>query len=526
MDNRIENLTNTLALLTQLYKTYLPQTNNQLKTSSNLRNQAIIQDDRVVIQNVQGRQNRGQGNNARDAGAAGYEGAQNKVEYANPGGQDNTVDEDVDEEPVQDLALNVDNVFQADDCVAFDSDVDEAPMAQIMFMANLSSAYPVFDKAGPSYDLDILSEVHDHDHYQDAVCEHHEVHKMHDDVQPNYVVDSHTIDTSNSNMILNNMEVHLDYLKHLKESVETIHEIVEEAKIERPSDRSLASACLYTKHSQKLLEYVIGTCRINRPVVFGLRLRKHMTEDRSRLKNFIKKFIRIVRFENDHFGAIMGYGDYMIVEDMMKSSSICLLSKASKTKSWLWHCRLNHLNFGTINDLARKDLVRGLPRLKFEKDHICYACQLGKSKKHTHSPKTKTTNLEVLNTLHMDFCRLMRVQIISGKKYVLVIVDDYMWFTWVKFLRSKDETPEVVIKFLEHTKVVATSCYTQNRSLIHTHHNKTPYELVHNKKPDFTFLRVFGALFYPTNDSEDLGKLHLAADIRVFVGYAPSRKGY
>nr|GEU85942.1 integrase, catalytic region, zinc finger, CCHC-type, peptidase aspartic, catalytic [Tanacetum cinerariifolium] len=141
------------------------------------------------------------------------------------------------------------------------------------------------------------------------------------------------------------------------------------------------------------------------------------TIDHSRLKNFVKKFIGIVRFGNDHFGAIMGYGDYMIgdsviygvyyvkglghnlfsvgqfcdsdmevafkkhscyvrdtdgvelikgsrgsnlytisVEDMLKSSPICLLSKASKTKSWLWHRRLNHLNFDTINDLARKEL--------------------------------------------------------------------------------------------------------------------------------------------------------------------------
>nr|GFB43903.1 retrovirus-related Pol polyprotein from transposon TNT 1-94 [Tanacetum cinerariifolium] len=107
------------------------------------------------------------------------------------GGQDNVVDEDVDEQPVQDLALNVDNVFQADDCDAFDSDVDEAPTAQTMFMANLSSTYPVYDEAGPSYDSDILSKVHDHDHYQDAVCKHHEVHEMHDDVQP--VVDSHEV---------------------------------------------------------------------------------------------------------------------------------------------------------------------------------------------------------------------------------------------------------------------------------------------------------------------------------------------
>ncbi|GJW94104.1 retrovirus-related pol polyprotein from transposon TNT 1-94 [Tanacetum coccineum] len=113
------------------------------------------------------------------------------------------------------------------------------------------------------------------------------------------------------------------------------------------------------------------------------------------------------------------------VEDMMKSSPICLLSKASKNKSWLWHHRLNRLKFGTINDLARKDLVRGLPRLKFEKEHLCFACQLGKSKKHTHTPKIENTNLEVLHTLHMDLCEPMRVQTINGKKYILVIVDDY-----------------------------------------------------------------------------------------------------
>ncbi|GJX50191.1 hypothetical protein Tco_0277036, partial [Tanacetum coccineum] len=161
------------------------------------------------------------GNNAWGAGTAGYGGALNRVGNANPGqarqengvaldeeqllflagGQDNDVDEDVDEQPVQDLALNVDNVFQADNYDDFNSDVDEAPMAQTMFMANLSSANPIYDEAGPSYDSDILSKVHDHDHYQDAVCEHHEQHDMHDDVQPNYVVNSHADYTSNSNMI-------------------------------------------------------------------------------------------------------------------------------------------------------------------------------------------------------------------------------------------------------------------------------------------------------------------------------------
>ncbi|GJX78501.1 integrase, catalytic region, zinc finger, CCHC-type containing protein [Tanacetum coccineum] len=203
--------------------------------------------------------NRGQGNNARGAGVAGFGGSQNRVGNANPGqsrqikcynsndighiasnctqlkrpqnleyfkdkmllmqaqengvalvkeqllfiagGQDNAVDEDVDEQPVQDLALNVDNAFQADDCDAFDSDVDEAPTTQTTFMVNLSFANPIYDEAGPSYDLNILSEVDDNDHYQDAVYDHHEVHEMHDDVQPNYIVDSHADYTSDSNMI-------------------------------------------------------------------------------------------------------------------------------------------------------------------------------------------------------------------------------------------------------------------------------------------------------------------------------------
>nr|GEX34565.1 hypothetical protein [Tanacetum cinerariifolium] len=148
-DNLIKNLTNMLALLTQSYKTFLPQTNNQLRTSSNTRNQAIVQDGKVL-----------------------------------------------------DLSFNVDNVFQADDCDAFDSDVDEASTTQTMFMVNLSTADPVYDEAEPSYDSNILSEVHDHDHYQDVVCENHEEHAMHENVQLNHVVDSHADYTSDSNMIL------------------------------------------------------------------------------------------------------------------------------------------------------------------------------------------------------------------------------------------------------------------------------------------------------------------------------------
>nr|GEX30614.1 retrovirus-related Pol polyprotein from transposon TNT 1-94 [Tanacetum cinerariifolium] len=955
-EDLIKNLTNTLALLTQSYRTFLPQTNNQLRTSSNARNQATVQDGRV------------------------------------------------------DLALNMDNVFQADDCDAFDSNMDEAPTAQTMFMANLSSADPVTDEAGPSYDSDILSEVPDYEHYQDAACAHHEGHVTHDSVQLDHVGDSHADYTSDSNMIpydryvkdnevpvvhsdassvptdafmmiyndmceshdqsvfnpsqntvvkhsltaklatykehvelyeqqakfeltkreqkideqlrlvisdrnfkeetlkkelhsiklqiastinhhksmveevmslkkdfkqkenkyledfldmkslkekpalyngyeiikdheiikdnhapaivhnsedtleiaeitmkkmnakmndpecvtrkritptrltegergfeqtkecylkevipffktlkdnfegiqkaltkeikemkevfeelevevaqyavdrkhdaiewknllivndnliseclsqevfsvatnselnvarftemhvanttiearclaleaelanlrdknnhdnqkdlinhfsklevkpqvltrekhaidvepivprlRNNRDAHLDYLRHLKESVETIRDIVEEAKATnvpvppstgvnscpnasgsqpkshvkpnrispakcvnklpvedqprtnkshlRTSNRVDSSSCLKRTVVQIVLWYFYSGCS------------KHMTRDRSRLMNFVKKFIGTVRFGNDHFGAIMGYGDYVIgnsviyrvyyveglghnlfsvgqfcdsdlevafqkhscyvrdtddvelikgsrrsnlytisIKDMMKSSPICLLSKASKNKSWLWHRRLNHLNFGTINDLARKDLVRGLPRLKFKKDHLCSACQLEKSKKHTYKPKAENTNLEVLNTLHMDLCGPMRVQTINGKKYILVIVDDYSRFTWVKFLRSKDETPDVVIKFIIQIQVglnkTVRYIYTDNGTEFVNHTMTEYYERIgifHQKTVPRT-PQQNGVV-----ERQNRTLLQPTADTGIFVGYAPSRKGY
>nr|GEX94398.1 retrovirus-related Pol polyprotein from transposon TNT 1-94 [Tanacetum cinerariifolium] len=135
--------------------------------------------------------------------------------------------------------------------------------------------------------------------------------------------------------------------------------------------------------------------------------------------------------------------------DMMASSPICLLSKASKTKSWLWHRCLSHLNFGVLNHLARQGLIRGLPKIKFEKDHLCSACSMGKSKKKHYKPKSKDTNQEKLYLLHIDLCSLIRVASVNGKKYILIIFKDYSRFTWVKWLRSKDEALNFIMKFLK-----------------------------------------------------------------------------
>nr|GFB66856.1 hypothetical protein [Tanacetum cinerariifolium] len=190
---------------------------------------------------------------------------------------------------------------------------------------------------------------------------------------------------------------------------------------------------------------------------------------------------------------------------------------------------------GAINHLARQGLVRGLPKLKFEKDHLCSACAMGKSTKKTHKPKSKDTNQEKLYLVHMNLCGPMRVESVNRKKYILVIVDDYSQFTWVKFLRSKDETSDFIIKFLKMiqngvverrnrtlieaartmliyaqaplflwAEAAATACFTQNRSIIRLRHGKTPYELLHSKLLDLSFFHVFCALCYSTNNSENL----------------------
>ncbi|GKD72953.1 hypothetical protein Tco_1331235 [Tanacetum coccineum] len=240
-ENLIESLSNSLALLTQSYKSYLPQTNNQLRTSSNARNKAMVQDGRVVVQDVRGRYNANnqgrpfQRNNARGNVVAGNVGGHIARECPRPkrlldsdyfkdkmllmqsqengvvqdeeqslfltGEQVTNFDDDVDDSPEDDLALNVDHVFEADQCDAFDSDVDEAPTSQTMFMVNLSSEDPIYDKAGPSYYSNTPFEVQDHDTFVDHMDEYHEVHEMQSDVQHNYVVDSDADYTSDSNII-------------------------------------------------------------------------------------------------------------------------------------------------------------------------------------------------------------------------------------------------------------------------------------------------------------------------------------
>nr|GEV60111.1 retrovirus-related Pol polyprotein from transposon TNT 1-94 [Tanacetum cinerariifolium] len=236
---------------------------------------------------------------------------------------------------------------------------------------------------------------------------------------------------------------------------------------------------------------------------------KHMMGNLKLLCNFVEKYLGTVRFGNDQFAPIIGYGDLVqgditinrvyyveglnhnlfsvgqfcdadlevafrkstcfvrdlqgndlltgnrgsdlypiFLQETTSSTPLRLMAKSSSTQAWLWHRRLFHLNFDYINLLSKKDVMIGLPKMKYVKDHLCSSCEVSKAKRSSYKTKTVPSSKGRLNLLHMDLCGPMRVASINGKKYILVIVDDYFRYTWTLFLRSKDETPEVLKDFL------------------------------------------------------------------------------
>nr|GEW87100.1 retrovirus-related Pol polyprotein from transposon TNT 1-94 [Tanacetum cinerariifolium] len=290
---------------------------------------------------------------------------------------------------------------------------------------------------------------------------------------------------------------------------------------------------------------------------------KHMTGNRALLTNFVEKFLGMVRFGNNDFAVIPGYGDVGL--DVSFRKSTCFVRNEDGV-----------------------DLLTGLPKMKFEKDHLCSACEQGKIHRKHHKFKTAFTSNKPLYLFHMDLCGPMRVQSINGKRYVLVVVDDYSRYTWVFFLHSKYEASKVIISFIKKTQVnlqlqvqrfrtdngtefknktlakffdevgitqqfsatrtsqqngvverrnrtlveaartmltfanlrsflwaeaIATTCFTQNHSIIHKRFDKTPYELMNKRKPNIKFFRVFGCRCYLLNDYEDVGKLKAKGDI-------------
>nr|GFC87400.1 hypothetical protein [Tanacetum cinerariifolium] len=175
----------------------------------------------------------------------------------------------------------------------------------------------------------------------------------------------------------------------------------------------------------------------------------------------------------------------------------------------------------------------------------------GKSKRASHPPKPVPNSRQRLHLLHMDLCKQMRIASINGKRYILVIVDDYSRYTWVHFLRSNDEAPEVIISFLKRITVLLQSLViiirtnngtefknqvlkvyfdsvgiTHQMSSVRTPQQNGVVERQNRTKLDILFLHVFGALCYPKNDREDIGKLGAKGDIRFFIGYSADSCAY
>ncbi|GJU90772.1 retrovirus-related pol polyprotein from transposon TNT 1-94 [Tanacetum coccineum] len=456
------------------------------------------------------------------------------------GGQDNAFDEDVDEPPVQDLALNVDNVFQADDCDAFDSDVNEAPTAQTMFMANLSSADPVYDEAGPSYDSDVISKYRNdsnmipYDQYvKDNVVPvvQNNVSTIPNDaymmiVNDMYEPNVQSVAKTTRNTVVNNSLT--AELTTYKEQVELYERRArfELTERERKIDEQLRIVITDRNIKEENLKKELHSVKMQ--LTSTINHKKSMVEEVTSLKkNFkqkenkyleefldmkaLKEKVEDKLFKQDQYPNVLDTGKYAIDVEPYSPSQLEQLGKV-----------LHSLSLGFIResvDTLRENSGRRL-KVRFGNDHFGAIMGYG--------------DYVVGDSV------ISKVYCVEGLEHNLFFVDQFcdsdLEVTFRKhscYVRDTDGVEllkaRTMLIFSKApmflwAKVVATACYTQNHSVIHTRHDKTPYELVHNKKPDLTFFRVFGALCYPTNDSEDLGKLQPTANIGIFVGYAPSRK--
>nr|GEY02040.1 hypothetical protein [Tanacetum cinerariifolium] len=334
------------------------------------------------------------------------------------------------------------------------------------------------------------------------------------------------------------------------------------------------------------------------PIIVDSWSSKHMTENLKLLINFVEKFLGTVIFGNDQIATILGYRDRV--------------QGAVTIKRVYYVEGLNHNLFSVgqfcdadfevtfrkstcfIRDLKGNDLLKG-------SHHLCSSCELGKAKQKSFQSNTTPSSKRRLQLPHIDFCGPMWVESINGKKYVLVIVDDYSRYTWSYFLRSKAKTHEVLIDFLRlvqrglHAQVrtvrtdkgteflnkilhayfsseginhqtsvartpeqngvverqnrtfieaartmltaakvplyfwaeaIATTCFTQNCSLVIHRHEKTPYHIINDQKLLVKFFYIFGSLCYIVRDGENLDKMKEKGDACIFVGYSTQSRSY
>nr|GEW78704.1 hypothetical protein [Tanacetum cinerariifolium] len=245
------------------------------------------------------------------------------------------------------------------------------------------------------------------------------------------------------------------------------------------------------------------------------------------------------------------------LQDTSSPNPICLMDKGTSSQPWLWHRRLSHLYFDTINLLSKNDIVIGLPKLKFIKDHLCSSCELWKAKGNLytwiHFLRSKDETPEVL----IDFLRLVQrglhaqVRIVrpdKGTKFLNKTLHAYFAAERINHQTFVAQTPEQneFVERRNHTLVeaartmlsaakvplffwaeeIATTCFTQNCSLVIPRHEKTPYHISNDRKPSVKFFHIFGSLCYIVRDGENLDKMKEKGDECIFVGHSTQLRYY
>ncbi|GJT72423.1 retrovirus-related pol polyprotein from transposon TNT 1-94 [Tanacetum coccineum] len=554
-DNLIESLTNTLVLLTQSYKSHLPQTNNQLRTSSNARNKATVQDGRVVVQYVCGRYNANnqgrpfQRNNARGNVVARNAGGQNRGGNVNPG----------QAKPIKcyncnglrhiarelDLALNVDHIFKVDQYDAFDSDVDEAPNIQTMFMVNLSSEDPIYDEAGPSYDSNTPFEVQDHDTFVDHMDEYHEYVEDNEE----HIVQSNVSSVRNDALMSILDEMHeqgvqsmsinkpdkvvndsvTSELARYKELVGVYEQRAKfeltdrERKIDEQmriiiSDRNRKETSLKSElHSAQLqLRSTLNHHKIMREEAIILKKDFKQKEDK-----FLEEFLDIKRLKEK-------------VEDRLykQDQSVQTVHMICKPKSF--YDEKNKVAIGYKNPLCLTRAKQVQPALY--NGHVLVMSNHARPVVHDSEDTrdmaeiTRKRMMEKMQSpLCVEICRTGRPLVSGLRSWTISVLCSAFCDSDLKLLRSSilalfaDMNGRLdLIKGVGifHQKSVSR---TPQQNGVVVRRNRTLVEAARTML-DISIARLFGAMCYPTNDSEDLGKLQAKADIRILHWvYAPSR---
>ncbi|GJU76959.1 retrovirus-related pol polyprotein from transposon TNT 1-94 [Tanacetum coccineum] len=533
-DDPIDAINHMMSFLSAVVTSCYPTTNNQLRNSSNPRQQATINDGRITLQPVQGRQISFASGTSRayTSGASRSNSRKQRTVISQANGQilheeelAFLADPRIAEGQATQTVITHNAAYQADDLDAYDSDCDELNTAKVSLMANLSH-----------YGSDALAEI----------C----------------------------------LGVDLELGEWIKDSGCSKH---------MTGNRKLFS-------TYKV--YNGGN------VIFGSNLRGNIIGKGQIYDNKC----RVTFYEHDSEitkdGKVIGRGIrkkglYVMKLGNKPKDQICLTT--IDENSTLWHRRLGHANMHLIQSLASKELVRNLPKLKFDQ-HFCDACKMEKKAHASQKAKNVVSTTKCLELLHMDLFGSSAVRSYGGNRYTLVIVDDYSRYTWTRFLKDKTEafdqfeifskkirnqlgcsivsirtdhgrefdnevqfgefcntngithnfsaprTPQSngVVERKNRTlqemsrtmlneqslpqkfwcNAVDTSTYILNRILIRAILGKTPYELLRGRKPTLDYFRVFGSKCFILNTKDYLTKFDPKSYEGVFLGYSQNSKAY